>query len=60
LGFVGVRVLEASTIFLCVVSLLSVVTLRQAGVGADGLLARRRWSLSMTGSSSLDKASFRP
>jgi hypothetical protein len=32
LGFVGVRVLEASTIFLCVVSLLSVVTLRQAGV----------------------------
>jgi branched-subunit amino acid transport protein AzlD len=39
LGFVGVRVLEASTIFLCVVSLLSVVTLRQAGVGADGLLA---------------------
>ena len=39
LGFVGVRVLEASTIFLCVVSLLSVVTLRQAGVGADGFLA---------------------
>ena len=39
LGFVGVRVLEASTIFLCVVCLLSVVTLRQAGVGADGLLA---------------------
>ena len=39
LGFVGVRVLEASTIFLCVVSLLSVVTLRQAGVRADGLLA---------------------
>ena len=30
LGFVGVRVLEANTIFLCVVSLLSVVTLRQA------------------------------
>jgi hypothetical protein len=29
LGFVGVRVLEASTIFLCVVCLLSVVTLRQ-------------------------------
>jgi hypothetical protein len=39
LGFVGVRVLEASTIFLSVVSLLSVVTLRQAGVGADGFLA---------------------
>jgi len=39
LGFVGVRLLEASTILLCVVSLLSVVTLRQAGVGADGFLA---------------------
>jgi Domain of unknown function (DUF4386) len=38
LGFVGVRVLEAGTIFVCVVSLLSVVTLRQAGVGADGLV----------------------
>src|SRR5215207_2782157 len=30
LGFVGVRVLEASTIFLCVVSLLSVVTSARA------------------------------
>jgi hypothetical protein len=39
LGFVGVRVLEAGTIVVCVVSLLSVVTLRKAGAGADGLVA---------------------
>jgi hypothetical protein len=39
LGFVGARVLEASIIVAGVVSLLSVVTLRQAGVGADGLVA---------------------
>ena len=38
LGFVGVRVLEAGTIFASVVCLLSLVTLRQAGVGADGLV----------------------
>jgi hypothetical protein len=38
LGFVGVRVLEAATIFGCVVSLLSIVTLRQAGAGADALV----------------------
>jgi hypothetical protein len=38
LGFVGARVLEAGTIFICVVSLLSVVSLRQAGVGAEGLI----------------------
>ena len=38
LGFVGARVLEAGTIFVCVVSLLSVVSLRQAGVGAEGLV----------------------
>ena len=37
LGFVGSRVLEASTIFAGVACLLSVVTLRQAGVGAGGL-----------------------
>lgn len=39
LGFVGTRVLEASAIFAGVASLLSVVTLRQAGIGADGLIA---------------------
>ena len=39
LGFVGSRVLEASTIFAGVACLLSVVTLRQAGVGAAGLVA---------------------
>jgi hypothetical protein len=38
LGFVGARVLEAATIFAGVASLLTIVTLRQAGVGADGLI----------------------
>ena len=38
LGFVGTRVLEAAAIFAGVVSLLSVVTLRQAGAGADALV----------------------
>ena len=38
LGFVGARILEAATIFAGVVSLLAVVTLRQAGVGADALV----------------------
>jgi hypothetical protein len=38
LGFVGARVLEAATIFAGVASLLTLVTLRQAGVGADGLV----------------------
>jgi hypothetical protein len=38
LGFVGARVLEAATIFAGVASLLTIVTLRQAGVGADGLV----------------------
>ena len=39
LGFVGSRVLEAATIFSGVVILLSVVSLRQAGVGAGALVA---------------------
>lgn len=38
LGFIGTRVLEASTIFADVVCLLAIVTLRRAGVGADGLV----------------------
>jgi len=38
LGFVGARVLEAGTIFAGVASLLAVVTLRQAGAGADALV----------------------
>jgi hypothetical protein len=38
LGFVGARVLEASTIFAGVASLLSIVTLRQAGVGAEATI----------------------
>lgn len=37
LGFVATRVLEAGTIVICVVSLLTVVSLRKAGAGADGL-----------------------
>jgi hypothetical protein len=37
LGLVGSRVLEASTMFAGVAFLLSVVTLRQAGAGADAL-----------------------
>jgi hypothetical protein len=38
MGFVGARVLEAAAIFAGVASLLSVVTLRQAGAGADALV----------------------
>jgi len=38
LGFVGSRVLEGATIFVGVVSLLSVVTLRQSGAGASALI----------------------
>lgn len=41
LGFVGARVLEASTIFAGVVSLLTAVTLRQSGAGAEGLVTGR-------------------
>jgi hypothetical protein len=39
MGFVGTRTLEAATIFVGVASLLTLVTLRQAGAGADGLVA---------------------
>jgi len=39
LGFVGTRVLEAAIIVTGIVTLLSVVTLRQAGAGADALVA---------------------
>ena len=38
LGFVATRTLEAATIFAGVVSLLSLVTLRQAGAGPDALV----------------------
>jgi Domain of unknown function (DUF4386) len=38
MGFVGARVLEAATIFAGVACLLSVVTLRQAGAGADAFV----------------------
>jgi Domain of unknown function (DUF4386) len=38
LGFVGARVLEAAAIVAGVVALMSIVTLRQAGAGADALV----------------------
>jgi len=38
MGFIGARVLEAAAIFAGVVSVLSVVTLRQAGAGPDALV----------------------
>jgi len=41
LGFVGSRVLEAGTMFAGVACLLSVVTLRQAGAGAEALVIGR-------------------
>src|SRR5476651_2323059 len=41
LGFVGARVLEAGAIFAGVVTVLALVTLRQEGVGTDGLLTGR-------------------
>ena len=50
LGFVGSRVLEAATIYVGIVSLMSIVTLRQAGAGAgalatgQGLAAQYYWS----------------
>ena len=50
LGFVGTRVLEAAALFAGVVALLSVVTLRQSGAGADAvvtgqaLVAQYGWS----------------
>jgi hypothetical protein len=50
IGFVGSRVLEAATIYVGIVSLLSVVTLRQSAAGAgalttgQGLTAQYYWS----------------
>jgi hypothetical protein len=38
LGFVGSRILEAGTIFADVVCLMTIVTLRRAGVGSDALI----------------------
>jgi hypothetical protein len=38
LGFIGSRVLEASTIFADVVCLMAIVTLRRAGVGTEALV----------------------
>lgn len=41
LGLIGSRILEAATIFAGVVSLLTMVTLRKSGVGAEGLVTGR-------------------
>jgi hypothetical protein len=38
LGLIGARILEAATIFAGVVSLMTIVTLRKSGVGAEGLI----------------------
>jgi len=38
LGLVGARILEAATIFTGAAFLLSIVTLRQTGIGADGIV----------------------
>lgn len=49
-GLVAARVLEAATIYVGIVSLMSIVTLRQAGAGtgalvvAQGLAAQYRWT----------------
>src|ERR671933_199610 len=49
-GFVAYRVLEAATIYVGIVSLMSIVTLRQAGAGTgalvvgQGLAAQYRWT----------------
>ena len=49
-GFVASRVLEAATIYVGIISLMSIVTLRQAGAGASalvvaqGLAAQYQWS----------------
>lgn len=53
LGFVGIRVLEAATIFSGVVTLLAVVTLRQTGASAGavdtarGLIALHDWTFTL-------------
>jgi hypothetical protein len=57
LGFVGARVLEAAIIVTGVVSLLSVVTLRQAGAGADALVTGQAL-VAMTGPFCLDPVSW--
>jgi hypothetical protein len=41
LGFIGSRIVEACTIFAGVVSLLTMVSLRQSGAGAEGLITGR-------------------
>lgn len=50
IGLVGARVLEATLIYVGIVSLMSIVTLRQSGAGADalavsrGLVAQYQWT----------------
>ena len=60
LGFVAMRTLEAATIFAGVVSLLSIVTLRQAGAGPQMQWSPVScWTPSTTGRSCSDKPSCR-
>lgn len=50
IGLIGSRVLEAATIYVGIVSLMSIVSLRQAGIGAagvvtaQGLAAQYQWA----------------
>jgi Domain of unknown function (DUF4386) len=60
LGLVASRTLEAATIFVGVAFLLSIVTLRKAGVGSDGLITSHALVAYMTASSSSGKVSCRP
>lgn len=41
LGLIGARILEAATIFAGVVSLMTIVSLRKSGIGAEGLVTAR-------------------
>ena len=41
MGFIGSRILEAATIFAGVVCLMTIVTLRKTGIGAEGLVTGR-------------------
>ena len=59
-GFVASRILEAATIYVGIVSLMSIVTLRRAGAGSGALVTGRASPLSISGHSSSPKALSRP
>ena len=58
LGLVGTRTIEGAVIVVGVACLFTVVTLRQAGVGAGGWLPGRRWSGCTTGLFSLSQSTM--